>query len=228
MLAFGPRAALGAALWVVCHGADAQTGGSAALLSDYRYRGVSLSDNQPTFRLGVTHDGSGWYAGGTLFGVSLDAGGRQLQAIGYLGLTGQLSEQLGWEVGGTVIHFGTASQYDYVEWLTGVHGERWNMRLHYAPDYFGSGTRTAYGELNAGWPLSRHVRATVHLGALTRVGGTSGAAEHWNLDVALGLAMTCAAWDFGLDLTSGSRSSAYPIAYEHVHGALVLSASYAF
>ena len=228
MLAFGLRATLGAVLWVVCHGAVAQTGGSAALLSDYRYRGVSLSDEQPTLRLGVAHDGSGWYAGATLFGVSLDAGGRQLQVIGYLGLTGKLLEHLGWEAGGTVVHFGAASRYDYLEWFSGVHGERWNMRLHYAPDYFGSGTRTAYGELNAGWPLSRFVRATVHLGGLTRVGGTPAMAERWNLDGALGLAMTCAAWDFELDLTSGSRSSVYPIAYHHVQRALVLSASYSF
>ena len=151
-----------------------------------------------------------------------------MQVLGYAGYAGRLSERLGWEAGATVVHFGTDSRYDYLEWFTGVSGERWNMRLHYSPDYFGSGTRTVYGEFNVGWPLSRFIRATAHLGGLTRVGGTSGVAENWNLDVALGAAMTCAAWDFGLDLTSGSRSSVYPIAYQHVHGALVLSASYAF
>ena len=230
MLAPGLRAALGAALWVACHGAIAQTGGSVALLSDYRYRGVSLSDDRPTFRVGVAYDDPGsWYAGGSIVGVSLEPGGRQLQFIGYLGLTGTLTQQLGWEAGGTVVHFGADSQFDYLEWFSGVHGERWNLRLHYAPDYFGSGTRTLYGELNAGWPLSRLTRATAHVGGLRPVGGTTGASERWSLDAAVGLAMTCAAWDFELAVTSGSRSSGvYPIAYDRIRGVLVLSASYAF
>jgi uncharacterized protein (TIGR02001 family) len=229
VLAPGLRAALAAALCVVCCGAVAQTGGSVAFVSDYRYRGVSLSQDQPTFRLGVTHDAaSGWYAGGTLVGVSLAPGGHQLQAIGYLGLTGKLSERIGWEAGATVVHFGADSQFDYHEWFTGVQGERWNMRLHYAPDYFGSGTHTAYAELNAGLPLSRRVRATAHMGALKRVGGTSAAAERWNLDAALGVAMALDAWDFRLDWTVGSRSGVYPVTYGRVGGVLMLSASYAF
>ena len=229
MLAPGLRAALGAALCAVCHGAIAQTGGSAALLSDYRYRGISLSDDQPTLRGGVTHDGAGWFAGGSIIGVSLRPHGRQLQVIGYLGLTGNLSEHLGWEAGATVVHFGADSQFDYHEWFTGAHGERWNVRLHYSPSYFGSDTRTAYGEFNVGLPLSRVMRATAHLGGLKRVGGTSGAAERWSLDAALGLAMTRDDWDFGLEATNVSnRSGVYPIAYDRVHGVLVLSASYAF
>jgi uncharacterized protein (TIGR02001 family) len=229
VLALGLRAALGAALFLVCCGVSAQTGGSVAFLSDYRYRGVSFSHDRPTFRLGVVHDAaSGWYAGGSIIGVSLDPGGRQLQVIGYLGRSGKLSERLGWDAGATVVHFGSDSQFDYHEWFTGVQGERWNARLHYAPDYFGSGTHTAYGELNAGLPLSRFMRATAHMGALKRVGGTSGAAERWNRDAALGLAMACDAWDLQLDWTVGSRSGVYPVPYGHVRGVLVLSASYAF
>jgi uncharacterized protein (TIGR02001 family) len=230
VLAPGLRAALGAALWAVCHGAIAQTGGSVALLSDYRYRGISLSDEQPTFRGGVAHDGaSGWFVGGSIVGVSLRPHGRQLQLIGYLGLTGKLLEHLGWEAGANVVHFGADSQFDYHEWFTGANGERWNVRVHYSPSYFGSGARTAYGELNVGLPLSRVMRTTAHLGGLKRVGGTSGTAERWSLDTAVGLAMTCGAWDFGLEVTNVSnRSGVYPIAYDRVHGVLVLSASYAF
>jgi uncharacterized protein (TIGR02001 family) len=227
--ALGLRAALGAALFLVCCGVIAQTGGSVGFVSDYRYRGVSLSHDRPTFRLGVAHDAaSGWYAGGSIVGVSLDPVRRQLQVIGYLGLSGRLSERLGWEAGGTLVHFGTDSQFDYHEWFTGLQGERWNMRLHYAPDYFGSATRTAYGEFNAGMPLSPRMRATAHVGALKRVGGPSGAAERWSLDAALGLALRCDAWDFQLEWTGGSRSGVYPVTYGHVGGVLVLSASYAF
>src|SRR3954447_18838394 len=66
------RAGLAAAMWALCSIACAQTGFSVAALSDYRYRGVSLSNERPTWRAGVTHDGaSGWYVGASLAGVSL-------------------------------------------------------------------------------------------------------------------------------------------------------------
>jgi uncharacterized protein (TIGR02001 family) len=227
----GLRAALGAALLVlVCVGVSAQTGGSIALLSDYRYRGVSLSDDRPTLRLSVVHDAeSGWYAGGSLAGVSLEPSGRQLQVLGYLGLTGKFAQGLGWDAGATAIHFSADSRFDFLEVFTGVHAERWNLRLHYAPDYFGSGARTAYVELNGGLPLSRFVRATAHVGGLARLAGTVVAADRWSFDGAVGLAMARDAWDLQIDLTSGSNGSGvYPVGYDRVRGVLVLSASYAF
>jgi len=229
VLTHGLRAALGAALLLVCCGVLAQTGGSIAFVSDYRYRGVSFSHDRPTFRLGVVHDAaSGWYAGASLVDVSLDAPGRQLQWLGYAGLSGRLSQRLGWEAGVILVHFGADSQYDYHEWFGGVQGERWNMRLHLAPDYFGSRTRTAYAELNAGLPLSRFTRATAHVGALMRLGGASAEAERRHLDAGLGLAMARDAWDLQLELTTGGRSGVYPVAYDRERGVLVLSASYAF
>jgi uncharacterized protein (TIGR02001 family) len=227
----GLRAALGAELLVlVCVSVSAQTGGSIALLSDYRYRGVSLSDDQPTLGLSVVHDAErGWYAGGSLIGVSLEPSGRQLQALGYLGLTGMLLLGLGWDAGATAVHFSADSQYDFLEVFTGVQGERWNVRLHYAPDYFGSGVSTAYVELNGGLPISRFVRVTAHVGALGRLGGTAAAAERWSFDGAVGLAMARDAWGLQVDLTSGSTGSGvYPVGYDRVRGVLVLSASYAF
>jgi hypothetical protein len=36
------------------------------------------------------------------------------------------------------------------------------------------------------------------------------------------------AWDLRLDLIGGSRSGVYPVTYGRVHGAVVLSAGYAF
>ena len=223
------RAALGAALFLVCYGAIAQTGASVAFVSDYRYRGVSFSHDQPTLRLGVVHDAaSGWYAGGSLVGVALYPQRHQLQLTGYLGLSRPLSERLGWEAGVLAVHFGADSQFDYHEWFIGLQGERWNMRLYGSPDYFGSGTRTAYGELNAGLPLSRFTRATARLGVLMRLGGASGEVERRHLDAGLGLAMARNAWDLQLALITGGRSGVYPVAYGPVREALVLSASYAF
>lgn len=224
------RAALALALSALCAAAGAQTAFSVSALSDYRYRGVSLSNERPTWRAGVAHDGaSGWYLGGSIVGVSLEPAGRQAQLLGYGGVTGTLWQHLGWEAGATGVHFSADSAADYHEWFAGVHGERWNARLHYSPDYFGSGARTAYGELNVGKSLSRWWRATAHVGALRRLQRAGGVGDTWSLDGALGLALARDAWDVGFELTAGSRSGLYPVVYgHHARGALVLSATYAF
>jgi hypothetical protein len=50
-------------LWALlsCTSACAQVSGSATLLSDYRFRGVSLSDGQPAVQLGVAWErDDGW------------------------------------------------------------------------------------------------------------------------------------------------------------------------
>jgi uncharacterized protein (TIGR02001 family) len=229
MLTAGLRAALSTSLFLFCGVAIAQTGGSIAFISDYRYRGVSLSDERPTLRLSVAHDDpSGWYGGASLTGVSLIPPRRQLQMLGYAGYAGRLSDRLGWEAGAIVVHFGVDSQFDYHEWFTGVQGDRWNMRLHYAPDYFGSRARTAYGELNVGLPLSPMTRATAHVGALKRVGGAPADGGRLDLDASLGLAVARDAWEVRLDWIAGGRSGVYPVAYGRAIGVLVLSASLAF
>jgi uncharacterized protein (TIGR02001 family) len=224
----GLRAAFCASLFSAGCAAFAQTGSSITLVSDYRYRGVSLSDSQPTLRLGIVHDEpSGWYGGASLARVSLDPPRHQLQLLGYAGYASRPSDRLGWEAGGLAVHFGADSRFDYQELFTGVQGDRWSLRIHFAPSYFGSGAHTVYGELNSGLPLSRSVRAVAHAGALMRVGGAPADAQRLSLDVSLGLAIARDAWDVSLDWVAGSRSGVYPVAYGRAGGVLVLSASLA-
>ena len=142
----GLRAALFPSLFLVGGAALAQAGGSVALLSDYRYRGVSLSQEKPTLRLSAAYDDpAGWFAGASLTEVMLYRPSWQLQVLGYAGYAGRLTDRLGWEAGATLIHFGSDSRYDDREAFTGLSGERWNARMHYSPDYFGSGYTDANG-----------------------------------------------------------------------------------
>ena len=116
MLAAGLRVALGPSLFLACGAAFAQAGGSIAFLSDYRYRGVSLSDERPTLqperrlrrserlvRRRIAH--------------GRDAGpvrpARSCRCSATRGYAGRLSERLGWEAGATGVHFGVDSRYDY-------------------------------------------------------------------------------------------------------------------
>jgi uncharacterized protein (TIGR02001 family) len=226
----GLRAALCPSLFLVCGVACAQVGGNIAFLSDYRYRGISLSDERPTLRLGAAYDDpSGWFAGASVTEVMLYRPRWQVQMLGYAGYAGRLSDHLGWEAGVTGVHFGTDSRYDYYEPFAGLSGERWNMRLHYSPDYFGSGTRTVYGEVNVGLPISSITRLTGHLGALMRVGGNPTEGGGLNFDGSLGVAVARDAWEVQLAWVEGGRSAVYPAPYVRAsRGALVLSASLAF
>jgi uncharacterized protein (TIGR02001 family) len=214
---------------MACCPGFAQTSGSIALLSDYRYRGVSFSDERPTLRLGISHDTSeGWYAGASLVGVSLDPGRQQMQLLGYFGYAERWSEALGWEAGLIAVHFSADSKFDYQEWFGGLQGEGWTLRLHLAPDYFGSGTRTLYADFGVGLPLSRFMRATAHGGALVRVGGAAGDGQRPQFDTSLGLGMSHDAWELQLEWVAGGRSGIYPVTYGRVRGAPVLSVSHPF
>jgi uncharacterized protein (TIGR02001 family) len=223
------RAALCAILLTAPAAAVAQTGGSIAVTSDDRYRGVSLSDERPTLRLNVSHDAAGgWYVGASLASVALDPPRRQWQTLAYGGRAGKLGNGLGTEAGLLAVHFGADSRFDYHEWFAGISGGRWSTRLYVAPSYFGSGLRTAYAELNAGRPLSRSVRLSVHLGALVRIGGRAVDAERLHVDARAGIGWLHAPWDLQLDWLAGSRVGIYPVSYGHERGVVVLSASYAF
>ncbi len=121
------------------------------------------------------------------------------------------------------------SRYDDHEAFAGLNGERWNARLHYSPDYFGSGARTAYGEFNVGVPLTPITRVAAHAGALVRVGGTPVEGARTNLDASLGIAVARDAWELQLAWVVGGRSAAYPTPYGRAsQGALVLTASLSF
>src|SRR5690349_12947644 len=81
----------------------AQVSGSVALLSDYRFRGVSLSNGKPVAQAGVAYDApQRWYAGGlvsaVLAGCFPDCGG--LQGVVYAGYAARQSNGLAFDVGG--------------------------------------------------------------------------------------------------------------------------------
>ena len=68
-----------------CACADARAENSFGIVSDYRYRGLSLSDGEPGLQAGLVWDrDDGWYAG--VFAATTRIGGRDgVQAISYLG-----------------------------------------------------------------------------------------------------------------------------------------------
>ncbi|UTY59249.1 TorF family putative porin [Massilia sp. erpn] len=164
----------GACLAGAAPAASAQVSGSIAYASDYRFRGMSLSDGRASVQFGLAYDGSdGWYAGALLAGTRLDAGRAGQHLLAYGGYAQRLANGLVWELGGSRSAFSQAPDYGYGELYAGLSGERFGVRLYYSPNYFGHGARTLYAEINATLSLSRQVKFLAHLGHLHNLSGPS-------------------------------------------------------
>jgi uncharacterized protein (TIGR02001 family) len=208
----------------------AQVGGSVALESDYRFRGVSLSGENPTGHLSLTYDHpSGWYAGASLAGAEVAPGPLRAALTAYAGFVRRTGPTGAWELGATVNRFSGTSGYDYGEVFAGFIAERWSARVYFSPDYFGRGVQTAYGELNGALPLTRDLRTFAHLGVLARLSGNSvDGFDHARYDARVGLGLRVADFDVQLAWVDTSQSARYVGTYQQRRSTVVLSASHDF
>src|SRR5437879_5439202 len=119
-----PRSRGALALWLLFVSADvlAQFSGSASLLSDYRFRGVSLSHNRPAAQLAVAYDdASGWYGGAFASTVQfVYPANRELQLVSFAGYAQRLASGLSWEGGVDYSVVTGAESYSYPEVYVGV------------------------------------------------------------------------------------------------------------
>ena len=211
--------------------AQAQLGATVSVESDYRFRGVSLSESKPAWRLTVNHDFmSGAYAGASATSVEIARGDRYSQFVGYAGYVTRPVDGRSLEFGASYSHFTGDSSYDYLEAYAGVVAERWSLRVHYAPDYFGRGVQTAYVDANTHWPINEHVRLFGHTGALVPLAGRT----FWpddkrtRFDLRLGLGVSAGAFDGQLAWVEASRGGPYPAVYASRRSTWQLSALLSF
>jgi uncharacterized protein (TIGR02001 family) len=168
--------------------ARAQLSGSAALVSDYSVRGMTLSRGRPEPQLRLDYDASaGWYAGAFASGVDLPDSGASLQLLGYAGYAHRLPSGLTWEAGLLNASFAGDAEYRYHEFYAGLTREGLSARLYYSPAYYGQG-KTVYAELNGAWPLQGRLTLSGHVGLLHPFGDGGDEARH-RIDGRLALGM---------------------------------------
>ncbi|KGQ18255.1 hypothetical protein LF41_1610 [Lysobacter dokdonensis DS-58] len=148
--------------------AHAQVSGSVGVVSDYRYRGYSLSGGDAAVQASVAHDwAQGAYAG--LFASSAEyAGDSGAQWIPYAGWARRDEQGRSWDVGVRYSHFTADTSADYVELHAGLALRRVSLRVHYAPDYFGQ-VSNWYVEADGSVPFGDRVQWLWHAG-VTRSG----------------------------------------------------------
>jgi uncharacterized protein (TIGR02001 family) len=205
---FGARLLLAACAYAAslyaAGSAWAQWNASATLVSDYRFRGVSLSDEKPAPQLTVAYDSpAGWYAGAFAAPVKL---GPYLesstQLIAYGGYAGRLSHSLSWDAGLNTSTYQGNSEYNYTEAYAGLAMPNASIKLYLAPHYFGQDMRTGYLELDGFYPLhsiSDKLNLVGHVGWLHRFSPSA----YYGLpatraDARLGLSAALQAWNLQL------------------------------
>lgn len=224
-----------AALWCLCFAVDvyAQVSGSLTLVSDYRYRGVSLSDEEPAAQASVAYDhSSGWYAGA--FGSRVDLAGqsrRNLQLLTYVGYARRVRPGLSWEAGASYYSFTGDGGYDYPEMYWGFASDKVSGRIYYARNYFGHGAGALYAELNASKPLIYRLHLLGHIGVLhldSRSAPSYGS-DRYRFDVRAGIGVDLDQLSLRLTwLATDAANTAYPVSESRSRTAITVSVSRAF
>jgi len=187
----------------------AQVSGQIALASDYRFRGVSLSDG-PALEASLSYDHStGLYAGAFASNVDVPKSGVGVQAYG--GYARRWGDAKSWDVG-IVGYLYPSSQsgnrYDFAEVFAGVTLERVGLRLYTSTDYYGSGNPSAYAEGSAGFALTAWLTLGVHVGLLNVWQQGEGGAET-RLDGRIGLTTQAAGFTFDLSVVGTNAQGSH-------------------
>ena len=207
------------ALWFLFLSADvlAQFSGSASLLSDYRFRGVSLSRNRPAAQLAVAYDdASGWYGGAFASTVQFFYPTRELQLVSFVGYARRMPSGLSWEAGADYSAVTGPLSYSYPEVYVGIASENVSARLYFAPRYFGQASAVIYAEVNAAEPLIDRVRLLAHGGVLRNNNNNEGVydsrPERHVFDASVGVAVDFDQFSVQLSWVGISSANApYPV-----------------
>jgi len=224
------------ALLLYSNSAIAQMSGHVSLVSDYRYRGESLTDGRPAAQAGIAYDyPSGIFLGTLISNVRIEPTATGLSGQVYGGYARPFGEQKSWEVGAITYLFPHPSEprdYDYSEVFVGASMNRLSARIYYAKDYFQSGMHAIYSEISAEQPLIEHVALLGHIGYLqTGSPRRSASVERGGsqLDFMAGISWIVSSLNFECGLTgSGLRSNACPAGTGHCNTAAVVSISRSF
>jgi uncharacterized protein (TIGR02001 family) len=209
--------------------AHAQVSTTIGIESDYRYRGVSLSNSEPSPRLTLNYDApERWYAGASATRATVGGRARSTQLLGYAGWVSSAVEGRSFEIGIDGSHFSGISGYDFAEAYLGVLASRWSARVYYAPRYYGRRIGVGYLELNAHAPFDEQVRMFAHLGALAPLRRAGGEAGTTRGDVSVGVGFVSGGWDLHLAAVAATRGGPYPAVYGRRRAAAVAGASFSF
>jgi len=215
--------------------AAAQLTGNVALLSDYRFRGESLTEGRPALQASLNYDhSSGLFAGGLVSNVRIDPDVIGLGAQIYGGYAHQFGDHLTAEAGVVTYVFpqpASGPTYNYTEAFIGASYDKVTSRVYYTNSYFGGSSGT-YIEVNANHAITDHISVVGHLGYLLlsepREPG-QGMQSHGTLDFLAGVTAEVGGFTFGLSVVgTNAPQDACPATTGRCATTVVVSVSHNF
>jgi uncharacterized protein (TIGR02001 family) len=163
--------------------------------SDYRFRGLSLSNGRPVLGLGFAYDHpSGAYAGATALGQdTADHGLRMLGYMEYGGYAFRLNATgPSLDVGvdnETFTEYVSGREYPlaYSEVYAGASFAGLSSHVYYSPNYFRSGASIVYASVEAAYRPKDNWSLTAHGGVATPIGPYVGINGRERYDLRLGV-----------------------------------------
>jgi uncharacterized protein (TIGR02001 family) len=161
---------LAAVLAATCGRAHAQLSSTVTVVSDYEFRGVSLSQTDPALQASLDFEFATGVAIGT-WASNLDYGDDfdgSFELDFYASYTREISETTSWSAGVTAYTYPDSHAplkiEPYLEGYVDITLGSFNAAQWYAGDYSGLGVDALYTELNYTFELPRNLSIAAHLG----------------------------------------------------------------
>lgn len=142
-----------------------QISSNVTLTTDYIFRGVSQTLNEPAIQGGFDWAASsGFYVG--VWGSNVDFGGdAQIELDGYLGFAKETASGFGWDVG--FIHYDYPGETDinFDEVYFGVSYKMFSAKAYFTDDFAGADDDGTYIEFNVDIPIGSGFELGLHAGS---------------------------------------------------------------
>lgn len=188
-----------AALSLTALTAHAEVTGTVSAVSDYNFRGISLSANDPALQGSVdyAHE-SGFYAGAWASNIDYgDDVDGDIEVDVYAGFAGEFSEGFGYDVGLVYYTYPSSDDIkDYPEIYGGLTFKWFEVKQWYTNDYSGTDLDAFYTEGNATFELPANFGLTAHLGY--SYGDAFEEVDSEYMDYSIGVTYTLGHFDLGL------------------------------
>lgn len=191
---------IGIGMLLVAGMAQAQVTGTVTAVSDYDFRGISQTREDPALQGSIDWAGStGWYAGA--WGSNVDFGDESesdLEIDAYFGYARESEEGLGWDVGLMYYsYWPDDDDINYPELYAGVSYGLFDFKAWYSPDYVNSSDPSLYLEGNANVELPQGFGVRFHVGHYSGDGIEAETGDKY-LDYSVGLTKSFGNFDFEL------------------------------
>ena len=137
---------------------------SVYVTSDYMFRGISQTSNNPAFQVGIdgTHT-SGFTAG--LFTSNVDFGSISNREFDiYMGYGHDFENDISLDLAAWQYTYNNESSFNYQEYMIGLGYKLADMQIWYTGDYSGTGGEQYYAETGLNIPLNNDFNLSLRVG----------------------------------------------------------------